>query len=116
MKVFLAGAGGFIGRALTRALAARGHALVCGVRDPKAPELAGCCLRLERIDFDADVEPATWLSRLHGADVVVNAVGIIAERPNSSFDAVHTQAPIALFAAALRAGVRRIVQVSALGT
>jgi uncharacterized protein YbjT (DUF2867 family) len=115
MKVFLAGAGGFIGRALTKALAARGHAVVCGVRDPDARGLAGCCVRLERIDFDTHVEPAAWLSRLDGAEVVVNAVGIIAERPHSSFDAVHTQAPIALFAAALRAGVRRIVQVSALG-
>lgn len=115
MKVFLAGAGGFIGLALARALTARGHDVVCGVRHTDVPGLAEGCARVEKIDLAADTEPATWFPRLAGAEALVNAVGIIAESRDSSFDAVHRRAPIAMFRAAEAARLRRIVQVSALG-
>jgi uncharacterized protein YbjT (DUF2867 family) len=114
MRVFLAGASGFIGRAVAAALAARGHEVACGVRDIESGFAAGCA-RLERIDLEADLEPAAWRQRLAGSDVLVNAAGIVVERPGSSFDAVHAKAPIAMFLAAQAAAVRRIVQISALG-
>src|SRR5262249_56179314 len=60
-------------------------------------------------------ERATWLDRVAGHDAVLNAVGIIRERPGSTFDAVHTDAPIALFDAAARIGIRMVVQISAMG-
>src|SRR5204863_3685040 len=56
-----------------------------------------------------------WLEQVAGHDAVINTVGIIRESPGSSFQCVHTDAPIALFEAAARAGVRKIVQLSALG-
>lgn len=52
---------------------------------------------------------------LAGVDVVVNAVGIFRPTGQQSFDALHVKAPLALLAAARDAGVRRFVQVSALG-
>ena len=45
----------------------------------------------------------------------MNAVGILRERGGQTFDAVHTRTPVALFDACIAAGVRRIVQISALG-
>ena len=45
---------------------------------------------------------------------MVNAVGIAAERPGASFDAVHVAAPRALFEACAAQGVQ-VVQISALG-
>jgi uncharacterized protein YbjT (DUF2867 family) len=115
MKVFLAGATGFIGRELAKALTLRGHEVVCGIRPGHPPHLANCCAALETIDFSADVDPARWTGLLRGVDAVINAVGIIAGRGRSSFEAVHARAPIALFTAAVSAGVHRILQISALG-
>ena len=50
-----------------------------------------------------------------GVDAVVNTVGIFREAGAQSFEAIHTRAPVALFEACVEAGVRRVVQVSALG-
>lgn len=52
---------------------------------------------------------------LKGVDVVVNAAGIFSDRTGHDFVRLHADAPILLFNAAARAGVRRIVQISALG-
>jgi uncharacterized protein YbjT (DUF2867 family) len=48
-------------------------------------------------------------------DVVINAVGIIRESGGQTFRALHEQAPVALFQACETAGVRRVIQISALG-
>lgn len=45
----------------------------------------------------------------------MNTVGIFQEGAQASFDTLHTQAPVALFQAAADAGVRLVVQLSALG-
>jgi uncharacterized protein YbjT (DUF2867 family) len=47
--------------------------------------------------------------------VVINTAGIIQEHGANTFVAVHRDGPIALFRAAERAGVRRVIQVSAIG-
>jgi uncharacterized protein YbjT (DUF2867 family) len=108
MNILVCGAEGFIGRALCDALARDGHRVCRGVRHATREDEVG-------IDYTSDVVPADWLSRLRGIDVVINAVGILIERGDQTFDLIHRRAPIALFEAASRAGVRRIVQVSALG-
>ncbi|MFM0636504.1 SDR family oxidoreductase [Paraburkholderia metrosideri] len=108
MNILVCGGDGFIGRALSSALARDGHRVSRGVRHAKREDEV-------QIDYATDVDPAVWLSRLHDIDIVINAVGILVERGNQTFDLIHRRAPIALFEAACRAGVRRIVQVSALG-
>jgi uncharacterized protein YbjT (DUF2867 family) len=115
MRIFLTGATGFLGGHILRALSARGHPVTCLVREGSAAKV--CALALPNVtvvegEFTA---PDSYVRELRGHDVVVNAVGIIRETPGSSFDAVHAQAPIALFDAAKQPGVRKVVQVSALG-
>lgn len=108
MRILVCGASGFIGSALTHGLRAAGHEVVRGVRHPREPgDMA--------IDYAHDTDPATWKPRLAGIDAVVNAVGIIVERPGIRFLDAHERAPIALFHACAQAGVRRVVQISALG-
>ena len=46
---------------------------------------------------------------------MINSVGIICEKGLQRFDTLHTLAPSALFRACARAGVRRVLQISALG-
>ncbi|MGU7770126.1 SDR family oxidoreductase [Burkholderia sp. MR1-5-21] len=108
MNILVCGANGFIGRALCARLEAGGHRVVRGVHRAAGPgEVA--------IDYVHDVRPEHWRTRLDGIDAVVNAVGILSERRGATFDAVHRAAPCALFDACCRAGVRQIVQISALG-
>ena len=115
MKIFLTGASGFIGGHLLNALSARGHEVTCLLRGIAAKQMRSMLLpgvTLLEGDF---TRPETWLSQVSGHDAVVNTVGIIRETHAATFEQVHEKAPIALFAEALRAGVKKIVQVSALG-
>ena len=115
MHVMVTGADGFIGGALVDALAARGHVLTLAVRDTATAVRRWPGHRVVAVDFAVDHAPATWRPRLAGVDAVVNAVGLFREARGQSFDAVHARAPVALFEACAAAGVRRVVQLSALG-
>jgi uncharacterized protein YbjT (DUF2867 family) len=59
--------------------------------------------------------PADWLPYLRGIDAVINSVGIIGETRQQRFAELHRKAPIALFQACAEAGIRRVIQISALG-
>ena len=113
MKVLLTGASGFIGGALAERLLAGGHSLRLVQRRARADPRA----RVESVvlDFNDATDAAAWRTALDGIDAVVNAVGIIAEGRGQSFATLHERAPKALFEAAAAAGVKRIIQVSALG-
>jgi uncharacterized protein YbjT (DUF2867 family) len=115
MRVLLTGATGLIGGAIARALLAQGHELVCAVRDPARLALAGPQCRALRADLAAVPDAAWWRAQLQGIDAVVNAVGILREQGAQTFEALHHRGPAALFAACAQAGVRCVVQVSALG-
>ena len=111
--ILLTGASGFIGRHLADALARDGHEVVCAVRDPA--RMHDKRFRYVAVDFVRDVAAPTWLPRLSGIDVVINAVGILREHRTQTFDTIHSRTPRALFAACVQAGVKRVVQISALG-
>ena len=110
-NVLLLGASGFIGSHLRDVLHAAGHVVTCGARKPLDN---GRCRTIE-VDYSRDVSEHVWLPRLDGIDIVVNAVGILREAPDASFHALHVDAPAALFRACARAGVAKVVQISALG-
>ena len=115
MSVLVAGADGFIGRHLVAALLARGHQVIGAVRRPD--RFARLFPGLEHVhaDFTQDQSPEDWLPRLAGVEIVINAVGIFTEHGEQTFEAIHSKAPQALFAACAQAGVRRVIQISALG-
>lgn len=103
MNILLTGASGFIGSCLHRALTQTGHSVT-----PVS--------RRHGVDFSHMLRASDWVPHLRGIDTVINAVGIIGESKHQRFDALHHQAPSALFQACAQAGVRRVVQISALGS
>ena len=115
MHILITGAEGFIGSALAQALLARGHRLTLAVRDPQRAAKRFPGQRVLAADFAIDHSPGAWRPRLEGVDAVVNTVGIFREQGAQTFEAIHVRAPVALFEACVDAGVRRVVQISALG-
>lgn len=115
MKILITGATGFLGGHIADRLAADGHRLTCAVRNPDSARQRRPAFDYAAIDFNRATEPERWLPLVAGVDVVINAVGILREAPRQSFDVLHTRAPSALFSACATAGVRHVIQISALG-
>jgi len=108
MRILVCGAHGFIGSAICARLQQAGHIIIKGVRKAS--------LKNEmEINFSADITEDVWINRLHQIDAVINAVGILIEQGDQKFSNIHTLAPIALFAACAKVGIKRVLQVSALG-
>lgn len=111
MSILILGATGLIGRHLLAALRADGRSVIGASR--RAPADGGAWREL---DFSARTSEAAWLPHLDGIDAVVNCVGILRESRTGDFERLHHLAPAALFAACERAGVRRVIHLSALGS
>ncbi len=109
MVILLTGATGFIGNHLARALRAAGHRVIEARRHATDPD------RHIEADFTRDLEASAWVPKLAGVECVINAVGILRERGEQTFERIHTLAPRALFEACAHTGVRRVIQISALG-
>ena len=111
LRVLVTGATGCVGRAVVNALRSRGHHVVEGARG-RTDTRHGLA-----VDFAHPVSPTAWADRLRRlqVDTVVNCVGILMPSRGQSFERVHTDGPLELFRGAVLAGVRRVVQISALG-
>lgn len=113
MKVFLTGATGFVGRNMLRRLLAESHVVRALVRDPqKAKELAQNGTELVAGDV---IEAAGLDHGMQGCDAVIHLVGIIVEKGSNTFDSVHHLGTRNVVEAAKRTGIKRFVQMSALG-
>lgn len=115
MHILITGANGFIGGHLLQAMLDLGHRVSGCVRDPHRARHRWPRVHFLQADFSKDVNVADWLPRLHDVDLIINAVGIIREQGTQRFDLLHRDAPIALFRACVEAGVKRVIQISALG-
>jgi NADH dehydrogenase len=115
VRIAITGANGFVGRAVIAALLKDGSAdlIRAIVRDPEraAAELPRPGLEVRRADV---TEPGSLGGALDGADVVVHTVAVPTER-HGSFERVNAEGTRAVVREAERAGVRKIVHVSAIG-
>lgn len=112
-NVALTGASGFVGRHVLARLLADGHRVRALARRPAALPAAAALEVVEGSLFD----DAALAGLVRGVDAVVHLVGIIMEVParGQTFDRVHALGARRLLDAAGAAGVRRWVQMSALG-
>ena len=113
MKIFLAGGTGFVGGHVRRALLAKGHSVRLLVHKRSAGVEAG----EEEVEGDATLLPS-FIDAVAGCDATVNLIGIIREFPSRglTFQRLHVEATRNIISAARSAGVKRHLQMSALGT
>jgi NADH dehydrogenase len=116
MKIVLLGGSGFVGRNLLPVLTSGGHHCTVLTRDPERCRDIRLLpnVTLKRADpYDVDSLTAT----LSGADAVINLVGILNEsgRNGKGFERAHVTLTDNLLRACEGAGVRRFIQISALG-
>ncbi|KAF0219734.1 MAG: hypothetical protein FD174_1747 [Geobacteraceae bacterium] len=113
MKIFLAGGTGFVGGHLRRALIEKGHAIRLLVHKRGDGFEHG----VEQAEGDV-TRPETFAEAVRGCDATINLVGIIREFPGRgvTFERLHVEATGNVVDAAVKGGVRRHLQMSALGT
>ena len=111
MKVLIVGGAGFVGRHLTSALRAVGHDCIITSRYPR-PDSS---LPAIQVDYEKVIPPAFWQQHLKGIDCVINAAGILVETSRAHFNNIHHLGPCALFQACEKAGISRVIQISAIG-
>jgi uncharacterized protein YbjT (DUF2867 family) len=114
-NIVILGGTGFVGRHLVPRLAAHGHRITLLSRNREQhPELR--VLPQARV-VNARVYECDELTRhLKGADIAINLVGILNERGRSGagFRRAHVELTATLIRACREAGVRRLLQMSAL--
>ena len=114
-QLVLLGGTGFVGRHLIARLAAQGHRVrVLSRNAALRPELRV----LPNVQVDtADVyNPASLARAFDGADAVINLVGILNEKGfgGAGFQRAHVRLTQGVIAACEQAGVKRLLQMSAL--
>ncbi|HEY7899846.1 MAG TPA: complex I NDUFA9 subunit family protein [Caulobacteraceae bacterium] len=111
------GGSGFVGAQIVRALAKRGYRIRVAVRRPGSAyrlPMLGDVGQIEIIQ--ANLRDADSIVRaLDGAQTCINAVGVLYESGRQSFAAIHVDGAGAVASAARAAGVRALVQISAIG-
>lgn len=105
MNIVVIGTSGLLGNAIAAQFAARGHSVTSAAR--QGADIA--------VDFRFDLDVEAMRAVVRGADVAVNAVGILVERDGNTWDGVHRRAAQVLAQACEAERVARVVHISALG-
>lgn len=115
--VTIFGGSGFLGRHIVHRLAQAGYRMRVMTRKPSlanhlmpAGKVGQIVLLRGDIRNEADVAAA-----LAGAEFAINLVGILRPSGGRTFAAMHAEGPALIARAAAKAGVRRLVHVSAIG-
>ncbi|MBV9785985.1 MAG: complex I NDUFA9 subunit family protein [Acidisphaera sp.] len=111
------GGSGFIGRYVVKRLAAAEYVVRVAVRDTAGALFLKPMGRVGQVVplYASLGEPATVQRAVEGADLVVNLVGILAERRRGDFERVQAEGAGRVAQLAAAAGVGRLVHLSAIG-
>ena len=111
------GGSGFIGRYVVKRLAHKGFVVRVAVRDPERAlflKPMGAVGQVVPLSASVTSEPGVHRA-VEGADVVVNLVGILAQRRKGDFTRVQAEGAERVARLSAAAGVGRLVHVSAIG-
>lgn len=111
------GGSGFVGRHVVRALAKQGKRIRIAMRRPHLGadlRVLGDVGQIQIVQANVRF-PDSVARALEDADAVVNLVGVMHDAGKQGFDAMHVDAARTIAEAAAAKGIRRMVQISALG-
>jgi uncharacterized protein YbjT (DUF2867 family) len=114
MRILVVGAYGLIGSYVTARLLAEGHEVLAAGRDIRRASRRWPQARWIKADL-ARMTAADWAPHLDGVEAVVNCAGALQDGPSDRLAAVHLEGVLAFAEACRASGVRRFIQVSALG-
>jgi nucleoside-diphosphate-sugar epimerase len=115
MKVAVTGANGAVGRAIVAVAPSHGVDLIAAVRSE------GAAAAVRALDSTAHVvrvsyaDDAGLMPAVEGTAAMIHLAGILVERPGSTYETANVETTRRVVQAAARAGVRKIVFVSAIG-
>ena len=115
MRVLVTGAYGLIGSACLARLYREGHEVVAAGRTIGEPARRQPFARWVAADFSRLTKPDDWMPLLAGVVAVVNCVGVLEQSARDDIVRTQVDGTVALFDACKRAGVRRVVHISAIG-
>ena len=111
------GGSGFLGSQVVRALLKDGHRVRIAVRNPNLAfesQTQGRVGQIQRVACDVR-DAAQVAAALDHATAAVNLVGVLYESPWQSFADLHATAPATIARLCAKAGIDRLVHVSAIG-
>jgi len=114
LRVLVTGGTGFVGTHVVNGLLRRGHSVAVLARRPEKTRNR-YNRPVEPVAGDV-LHPASLASAFAGRDAVIHLVGIIHEKGDQTFDRMHRAAAESVVEAAVSAGVRRLVHMSAMGS
>lgn len=115
MRVLVTGGYGLIGSACLARLHAAGHDLAAAGRSLAMARRRFAYARWIEADFTRLTSAQAWLPPLAGVEAIVNCVGVLQDGAGDDVQRVQYAATAALFDACARAGVKRVVHISAVG-
>jgi uncharacterized protein YbjT (DUF2867 family) len=115
MRVLVTGAYGLIGAACLARLHAAGHDLVAAGRSIRRARRGLPYAQWIAADFSQLASAEAWQPLLQGIDAVVNCVGVLQDGLRDDVQRVQLDGTKALFDGCARAGVRRVIHMSAIG-
>ncbi|MDR6586680.1 NAD-dependent epimerase [Herbaspirillum sp. BH-1] len=115
MRILVLGATGAIGACTLQALLAEGHEVIGASRRQPEQEVAASTAPWISMDVTQLPTTAQWEAMLEGVELVVNCVGIIAEKRRGDFEILHCTMLQALSAACTKRHCA-LIHLSALGS
>jgi uncharacterized protein YbjT (DUF2867 family) len=115
MRVLVTGAYGLIGAACLARLHAAGHDIVAAGRSLRSARRRLPYAQWIAADFTKLASAEAWQPLLQGIDAVVNCVGVLQDGLRDDVRRVQLDGTKALFDGCVRAGVKRVIHISAIG-
>lgn len=116
MRVLVTGGTGFVGKEILRELRDAGHGTFLLARKPDSVATQAIAREFSATIRAGDIlNPDSLSQACDGVDAVIHLVGIISEVGKQTFEKVHTRGTQHILATAKSSGVKRFIQMSALG-
>ena len=117
MNVLVTGGTGFVGRAMVAELNRAGHTIHLLARHAGSENIASFAAKHSAQVRPGNIlDPDSLTDACLGIDAVIHLVGIISEGGRQTYEAVHVEGTRNMIEASHRAGVKRFVHMSGLGT